>query len=117
MSNNRIDRWQTTVDDIVADYRRLNSACDAALKAGAMDANGPLYDAIWKCFHTMLDRIDVDGWISWFIYDNECGKKQHKAKGYGKRGATSIKTSCHIARLIVESKDYSQKNETTGNKQ
>jgi hypothetical protein len=106
----RIDRWQSIVDGIVADYRRLDNACDSALKAGAMDANGPLYEAIWRSFQGMLERIDEDGWINWFIYDNDCGKKQREAKGCGKRGMTPIKTSRHLARLIVESEEHSREN-------
>lgn len=106
----RIDLWQSIVDGIVTDYRRLDNACDAALKAGAMDGNGPLYDAIWRSFQGMLDRIDDDGWINWFIYENECGKKAMQAKGCGKRGMTPIKTTRHLARLIVESEEHSREN-------
>ena len=102
----RIDLWQSIVDGIVTDYRRLDNACNAAMKAGAMDANGPLYDAIWRSFSGMLDRLDVDGWINWFIYENECRKKSMEAKGCGKRGRTPIKTSRHLARLIVESEEH-----------
>ena len=105
MKRKRINQWKIIVDGIVADYRLLDHACDAALKAGAMDSNGPLHDAIWRAFQGMLDQIDVDGWINWFIYDNDCGKKQREAKGCGKRGMTPIKTSRHLARLIVESED------------
>jgi hypothetical protein len=106
----RIDLWQSIINGIVADYRRLDNACDSALKAGAMDANGPLYEAIWRSFQGMLERIDEDGWINWFIYDNDCGKKQREAKGYGKRGMTPIKTTRHLARLIVESEEHSRMN-------
>ena len=109
--NKRIDLWQTITDGIVADYKRLDHACDAAMKAGAMDANGPLYEAIWRSFQGMLERIDEDGWITWFIYDNDCGKKQREAKGCGKRGMTPIKTSRHLARLIVESEEHSREND------
>lgn len=106
----RINLWQSIVDGIVADYRRLDNACDSALTAGAMDPSGPLYDAIWRSFSGMLDRLDVDGWITWFIYENECGKKSMEAKGCGKRGVTPIKTSRHLARLIVESEEHSREN-------
>ena len=106
----RIDLWQSIVDGIVTDYRRLDNACDAALTAGAMAQSGPLYDAIWRSFSGMLDRLDVDGWITWFIYENECGEKAMQAKGCGKRGMTPIKTTRHLARLIVESEEHSREN-------
>jgi hypothetical protein len=106
----KIDLWQSIVDGIVADYKRLDHACDAAMKVGALDPNGLLYEAMWRNFSGMLGRIDEDGWISWFIYDNDCGKKQREAKGCGKRGMTPIKTSRHLARLIVESEEHSRMN-------
>lgn len=106
----RIDHWQSIVDGIVTDYRRLDNACAAALKAGAMDSNGPLFDAIWLCFDGMLKRIDVDGWISWFIFDNDCGKKAMQATASGKRKIKPIKTPRHLARLIVASEEHSRKN-------
>lgn len=101
----RITLWQSIVNGIVADYKRLDRACDAAMKAGAMDANGPLYEAIWRSFQGMLERIDEDGWITWFIYENDCGKKAMEAKGCGKKGMTPIKTPRQLARLIVESEE------------
>lgn len=103
----RIDLWQSIVDGIVTDYRRLDNACEAAMKAGAMDADGLLYDAIWRSFQGMLERIDEHGWIVWFIYENDCGEKAMRAKGGGKRGMTPIKTTRHLARLIVESEEHS----------
>ena len=106
----KINLWESIVNGIVTDYRRLDNACDAALKAGAMDPSGPLHDAIWRTFSGMLERIDVDDWITWFIYENECGKKAMEAKGCGKRGLTPIKTPRHLARLIVESEEHSRMN-------
>jgi len=105
--NKRIDFWQTITDEIVADYKRLDHACDAALTAGAMDPSGPLHDAIWRSFSGMLDRLDVDGWIKWFIFENECGKKAMEAKGAGKLGMKPIQTTRQLARLIVESEEHS----------
>lgn len=99
----KINHWQPIVAGIVADWRRLDGACDAAMKAGCMDPEGPLHDAIWRSFQGMLERVDVDGWISWFIYDNGCGSKGAEAKGCGKRGMRPIKTERDLAVLIVAS--------------
>lgn len=49
MDKKRIDFWTTRIDQIVADYLKLNAACEAAGKAGALDPNGPLFDAIGGC--------------------------------------------------------------------
>jgi hypothetical protein len=56
-------------------YKRLNDATDNAIKAGCLDPDGPLFEAIWKGFDTMLSCYDKDGWISWYIYETNCGKQ------------------------------------------
>lgn len=104
----QVELWESIIKGIVADYKRLDQACNAALDAGAMDSNGPLYDAIWRTFSGMLTRIDTESWISWFIYDNRCGKKGLKAKGCASIQMTPVKTALHLARLIVESEEYSK---------
>ena len=104
--NKRIELWQTIVDGIVSDYKRLNDACNAAIKAGSMNQDGPLFDAIWRSFQGMLESIDEDGWINWFIYENECGKKAMIARARSEKKMTPIKTTRHLARLIVESEEY-----------
>lgn len=103
--NQRIKIWKSIVDGIIADYNRLEDACGAAISAGTMCVDGPLWNAIWKAFDGMLRLMDEDGWIDWFINKNRCGKKQLKAKGDGRKMALKIKTTFDLARLIVQSED------------
>jgi hypothetical protein len=42
----------------------------------------------------MLDLVDTDDWISWFIWDNECGKKEFEA------GYLEMKKICNIDDLL-----------------
>lgn len=54
----------------------------------------------------MLQRTDVEGWISWFIYDNDLGKRKLKAgwrpSQYVPRlSMRPITTTRLLARLIV----------------
>lgn len=101
----KLQYWESVADGIVIDYNRLNAACDAAIKAGAMDPNGPLHEAIWKSFENMLKLIDVHEWIQWFIYDNECGKRALQARACSGRELTAIKTTRQLAGLIVDSEE------------
>lgn len=98
----RIDFLETMASGIVADYKRLDAACDAAMKAGAMDPNGPLHEAIWRAFQGMLERLDTEGRIAWFIYDNLCGEKEYKVRA-GNGRATPVRTCRQLARIIAES--------------
>lgn len=99
----KIDRWQAVVDSIVADFRRLSAACEAARRAGCLDIDGPLHEAIWRSFEGMLSHADVAGWISWHLWDNDCGKKRGKASAG--RALRVIHTSRQLARLIVETEE------------
>jgi hypothetical protein len=70
-----ITRYTRIVTQCVESYQNLSAACDKAIAAGAMDINGPLHEAIWTGFEKTLALLDVNGWISWYIYENDCGKK------------------------------------------
>ena len=99
----RIKHWQRIIEEVLVVYTRLDHSCDAAISAGAMDSNGPLFDAIWRGFETMLKHIDHDGWIRWYIYDNDCGEKSFAAKCSGMRKAVPIRTASDLAKLIAKS--------------
>ena len=60
---------------IFAAYEKLDLASSKAIEAGCLDPNGPFYDAIWRGFDDMMQVVDPHTWISWYIYDNEMGKK------------------------------------------
>jgi hypothetical protein len=63
------------LNTIIASYERLDIATKNAERAGCLDMNGPLFDAIWRGFENVVSVVDEDTWISWFIYDNDMGKK------------------------------------------
>ena len=90
--------------EIIDGYKKLSAAMDAAEAAGCMDLDGPLFNAIWEFRDLSLSLIDSGGWISWFVYDNNCGANGYKATaGTGQR--LKIRTVKQLARLIVEWED------------
>ena len=96
------DYWEKTADAVVAEYKRLSAAMDAAAKAGCMDTNGPLFDAVWRSFDGMMKLVDRDGWITWFVFENDCGAKGMSASVPGK-AARKIRTTKQLARIIRSS--------------
>jgi len=60
---------------IIDSHVALGIATDNAVKAGCLDVNGPLFDAVWRGFERVVSVVDDGEWISWFVYDNELGKK------------------------------------------
>jgi len=60
---------------IIDAHEKLGIATDQAIEAGCLDPNGPLFDAIWRGISSVIDVVDNDSWISWYVYDNLMGKK------------------------------------------
>lgn len=71
--------------DIIVAYENLDMACTNALRAGCLDIDGPLYDRIWRGFDDIVSIIDPHGWITWYIKDNEMGKRGHIAEIFSKK--------------------------------
>ena len=101
----QIQEWTVRVSAIVKSWRALDKACTAAMDAGALDINGPLFNAIWQSFESMVDLVDFDGWLNWFIYENACGKNAFSASGDDTE-PKPIRTPAQLARLIVSAKTY-----------
>jgi hypothetical protein len=100
----RINEWEEKIKRIVKDYKNLTACCDACFDAGVLDINGNLYTAIWKTHDGLLDMIiDKFDWISWYLYENECGAKKMEAGHDGK--LSKITTPKQLAKLIVESEE------------
>jgi len=93
--------WVNRIDEIVKCYKRLSEICESAGKLGMMDINGALHETIWDAFQCMMRMLDCDGWIEWYIYENECGGNKYTA-GYD-GNVKPIETSEDLAELIIES--------------
>lgn len=93
--------WESKINRIVKAYKRLDEACDKADECGTLATSGKLFEAIWNAFEEMLRMIDHEGWIAWYIYDNDCGAKGYTASN-GKKKTKPINKSRDLAKLIVE---------------
>jgi hypothetical protein len=102
-----IDELTTILLDVEARYRRLDAAMSAARAAGCLDIEGELHNAAWHVFDGWIRHLDkhfTDGWLSWWIYDNEFGRKAFEASGSRKARLRSIRTARQMARLILDSR-------------
>ncbi len=73
------------LEDIIIAYDNLDTACTNALRAGCLDIDGPLYDRMWRGFDDILSIIDPHGWVTWYIHDNEMGKRGLTAEIFSKK--------------------------------
>lgn len=62
-------------------YKNLEEACNAARKAGCLEIEGRLQATIWSAVETVISFFDPEGWIMWYILENEYGAKGYEA-GY-----------------------------------
>jgi len=102
----QINKWTETIDQVVEVYNELSEVCEQCIDAGCMDVEGKLWSAIWNSFDTMLDCIDdKSDWVSWHIYENNCGKNKYEAKASNQKNSKIIATSRDLAKLIVKDMD------------
>jgi hypothetical protein len=92
---------ETRVDICVANYKKMSAAYDKACTLIGMSPESPIFSTSWNAFQSMLDLIDVEGWIAWHIYENDCGARSMQAGFGGKLRA--IKTNRQLAKLMMES--------------
>jgi hypothetical protein len=94
--------WLATAKKLVEAYKKLDAACDAAIKAGCMDVNGPLHEAIWEAHQLSIEAVDVESFLSWFIYDNDCGKNGMQASSGLNKPLVEIKSFEDFERFMME---------------
>jgi hypothetical protein len=90
------------LESLLERHERLEQACDAVIKVGAMDPEGPLFAAIWEAWEHLLKQCDPEDWISWFIHDNACGEKKLSALGGSNKEYVTIDSVEALARFLVE---------------
>lgn len=92
------------IKDLIKHYQELNSNFDSIYKLFG-SADSKFTDSVWNAFEaymrlvqkTVGDKLD---WISWFIYDNQCGKANMVYPVNGNK--TKVKTVGKLVELIEE---------------
>lgn len=77
----RVLQAQLRIEQVAALYRKLNAASDALEKLTGCNMDSPLLLAMWQLFDAQVDAVsellgDSHGWLSWFIWENGCGRKK-----------------------------------------
>ena len=83
---------------LIDEYKDLDDACIAARKAGCLEIEGRLQNCIWSMVETVISFFDPEGWIMWYILENEYGAKGYDA-GY-KGDMKPIKTPEDLFQII-----------------
>lgn len=83
---------------------KLNTEWDKATAVFGTRDN-PLFEATWKMFDLYVSATsqligDESAWLSWFIYENACGKKEFEATAGTGAKKKKIKTIADLVSLI-----------------
>jgi hypothetical protein len=67
--------------------------------------DGPLWNSVWAMFDdvTKLTEREIGdsfGWVSWFVWDNDCGNKRLEAKASAWKARRKIRTVKDLVKLI-----------------
>lgn len=93
------------LDKIIFHYRQIESSFDTVYKIGFLYYDSPFVNSIWQSFEGMLDIIEKQldtSWISWYIFDNQCGEKELRGQTGSMKKLKTIKTTKDLAQLILE---------------
>jgi len=91
------EKLQAKIERIVALYKKMSKAFEGA--RGIIDPNSELFSASWEAFEGMLKEIDQDNWISWYIWDNQCGENGFEVIVNGEK--TIVKTPENLAKIML----------------
>jgi len=72
------------LQDIIEQRKRVEKVFKDAGEVGIIDINGPFFDAIWQAIESITSVVDPEGWIDWYIYENDYGNGGTKVSIDGK---------------------------------
>lgn len=95
----RLEAWAA----VLAEFDRQVDAFAALTTA---PADGPLLDAIYRVEAAYTDAVaaqvgDVDGWLQWFRWECDMGKKPLEARRHDKARFVKVRTVRQLARLVA----------------
>lgn len=102
---NKMDKAEKKrlIEDVLRVYKDMNDTWNSMNDVLGYVTDSPVGNASWKAFDkyvqmTSLVIGDEGEWISWFVFENECGNKAGKVKVNGKEKA--IKTVSDLLLVI-----------------
>src|ERR1035437_6643131 len=117
-TNNKIKLIET----LIAIYKEMDAVCDQAKGILGIEVDSKLLDPFWRAFDGYVKAVSAlvgdagAEWLSWFIWENDCGEKGMEA-GYDKR-LRPVKTVRQLVALIergihrnAESQNRTSKND------
>ncbi len=94
------------IQKIVDAYKELNKLSEHMADIfGCSSTDGAFWDPVWKLLDVAIDQLsenigDRSDWISWYIFDNQCGKKGLEVRLADGKKLKKIKTVDDLVKVI-----------------
>jgi hypothetical protein len=99
----KIKKWENKIKTAADTYIKIAHEAD---KWGQMGVSSEcsFMENVFRGFDDMLKLIDYQGWVAWYIFDNDCGGARLRARPHADAKMRQIITPRDLAELIVEAK-------------
>lgn len=105
--NKEVDFWENRIKVVSAAYKKLNSVMDAAIDAGSMDIDGPLFNGIYNGFEELISLVDESEFIDWFIRENDFGERKGSVFiGHENPVEFVVSNERDLAEVVVTYREY-----------
>jgi hypothetical protein len=86
-------------------WRTLDGTFEAQAVSHGADPEAPFWKAVYSLFDAYTDQLaalvgDTDGWLHWFIYDNDAGANAYPASQNRGTRAKRIRTLKDLSHLL-----------------
>lgn len=95
------------VSEVVKTFKELESLYDGMDKFIGVDPDAPMFRIAYELFNKYLDAValnigDQSQWLSWYIWDNECGKRAMLVSWNenGKHKEVHVRTPMQLVRVM-----------------
>jgi uncharacterized protein YllA (UPF0747 family) len=97
---NKIEKIRK-IESVIRHYKNLEKESKKLSVVFPEWHSSDLYEGIYSIVDTLIDEVsksieDNFEWLSWFIYENKCGKKGFEANG------KKIRTVAQLVKVIDE---------------
>ena len=73
VENDEVKANEQAIRSAIDAIQEMHKQYDALNQVLSLDHSGPFTDAIWQLENRLVEALDVDGWLEWFVSTNSFG--------------------------------------------
>ena len=103
-----IDKKQIVkyVTEVIDHFQKLEEMYEEYTKLFGIDPGAPMIELMYKTFTLYQNSIskligDDEGWLDWYIWENDCGKDEHLVSISKWKKSKKIKNIKDLVEIII----------------